>query len=133
VAKDLKSKLWKMACAAQKASYSPYSRYPVGAALLGESGKIYTGTNVENASYGATVCAERSAVLKAVSEGETRFRSICVVVNKSAVAPCALCLQVLSEFVEADFEVWIATPKSVVRSFRFAELLPQRFGSKDLS
>jgi cytidine deaminase len=125
--------LWKKACSVQKRSYSPYSKYSVGAALLGKSGRVFTGTNVENASYGATICAERSAVLKAISEGERSFVAICVVVRGHAVPPCALCLQVLSEFVEGDFQVWTGTPRSLGESFRLDSLLPKRFGPKDLS
>lgn len=78
-------------------SYSPYSNYSVGAALLTKEGKIFTGTNVENASYGASICAERAAVLKAVSEGYKNFEAILLYSNSGGV-PCGMCLQVLAEF-----------------------------------
>ena len=78
-------------------SYSPYSKYSVGAALLTKERKIFTGTNVENASYGATICAERAAVLKAVSEGYKDFEAILLYSNSGGV-PCGMCLQVLAEF-----------------------------------
>lgn len=84
---------------AREKAYAPYSQYKVGAALLGESGKIYTGCNVENASYGATICAERAACVKAVSEGETAFKMLAVVVGgDQPSSPCGICRQFLAEF-----------------------------------
>ena len=85
------------AIAAQKKAYCPYSHYQVGAALLTKSGKIYTGCNVENASYGLTICAERTAIFKAVSEGEKEIEAI-VVATKDGGMPCGACRQVLNEF-----------------------------------
>src|SRR5512143_2614455 len=82
---------------ARKQAYAPYSHYKVGAALLGKSGKVYAGCNVENASYSLTCCAERTAIFKAVSEGETEFEAIAVV-TKNGGSPCGACRQVLSEF-----------------------------------
>lgn len=80
-------------------AYAPFSRYQVGAALLGQSGRIYTGCNVENSSYGLTICAERTAVVKGISEGEKSFRSLAVVCSGKELAfPCGACLQVLNEF-----------------------------------
>ncbi len=101
-------KLFKAACDVQKKSHSPYSKFRVGAALSSAS-KVFTGTNVENASYGATICAERAAVLKAVSEGVKKFdRLVLIADSKQPVVPCGMCLQVLTEFCPADMEVWSA-------------------------
>ena len=114
---------------ASAASYSPYSGYPVGAAVLTESGKIYQGTNVENASYGATMCAERVAVFKAVSEGARRILAIAVYSNgKKLPIPCGMCLQVLSEFAE-DIPVLVSSADDEKR-FALSELLPHRFGEQ---
>ena len=90
--------LLELARRAMRAAYAPYSRYPVGACLLAEDGRVFTGCNVENASYGATICAERSAVAKAVSEGASRFTAIAVAALDSAPYPCGVCRQVLNEF-----------------------------------
>jgi cytidine deaminase len=101
--KSLISKLIEMAKKAQKNSYSPYSRYPVGASVVGESGKIYTGTNIENASFGLSICAERVAIFKAISSGERKIKDVCVVA-KSAT-PCGACRQVIMEFADKDANV----------------------------
>src|SRR5271157_4697941 len=101
-------RLIKEARKAMKNSYSPYSRFKVGAALLTDGGEIFSGTNVENCSYGLTICAERLAVYKAVSEGEKKFKAIAIVAGgKSCCYPCGACLQVLSEFVP-DMDVILA-------------------------
>ena len=94
---------------AARRSYSPYSQFAVGAALLTDGGKVYTGCNVENASYGMTICAERVAVLKAVSEGHRKFKALAVVGGRGkAVPPCGACLQVLAEFCSPDFPIYLA-------------------------
>ena len=90
--------LIKKAAEAAKIAYSPYSRYHVGAALLTKSGEIFTGCNVENSSYGATICAERTAFVKAVSEGSRDFAAIAVVSQDGEAWPCGICRQVLFEF-----------------------------------
>jgi len=110
-------------------SYSPYSGFPVGAAVLTAGGNIYSGTNVENASYGATMCAERVAVFKAVSEGEDKILALAVYTSAANYAfPCGMCLQVLSEFAE-DIPVIIAGDAGMKR-FTLSELLPHRFGEE---
>jgi len=110
---------------ARKRAYAPYSHYKVGAALLGKSGTVYTGCNVENASYGHTVCAERTAVLKAVSEGETEFEAVAVV-TKNGGSPCGACRQVLSEF-SPELIVYIADKNGEFRTTTLKELLPDSF------
>jgi cytidine deaminase len=109
----------------RKKAYAPYSHYKVGAALLGKSGKVYTGCNVENASYGHTVCAERTAVLKAVSEGETEFTAIAVV-TRNGGSPCGACRQVLSEFAPR-LTIYIADKDGEYRTTTMQKLLPDSF------
>ena len=128
--------LIELAIEARKMSYSPYSGFRVGAALVGKSGKVYTGCNVENAGYSPTNCAERTAVFKAVSEGEREFTAIAVVGGKGEeiapmCAPCGVCRQVLAEFCDKDFRIVLGTPDSV-QVFTLAELLPLSFGKGDL-
>lgn len=108
-------------------AYVPYSGYHVGAALLGRSGKIYTGCNVENASYGATICAERTAVVKAVAEGEREFVALAVTSDSPDYAsPCGICRQVLAEF--GDFDVILANSNGDYKVKRVSDLLPGAFG-----
>ena len=121
---------------ARKMSYSPYSNFKVGAALLGKSGKVYTGCNVENAGYSPTNCAERTAVFKAVSEGEREFDAIAVVGGKGEelaplCAPCGVCRQVLAEFCDGDFKIVLGTPENL-QVCTLAQLLPYSFGKNDL-
>ena len=111
-------------------SYSPYSKFPVGAALMSVRGKVYTGCNVENASYGLTMCAERVAVLKAVSEGSLKFKALAVVGGRGkAACPCGACLQVLAEFCAPDFPVFFASLDKPGRIERLTlgDLLPHTF------
>jgi cytidine deaminase len=110
---------------ARKKAYAPYSHYKVGAALLGKSGTVYTGCNVENASYGHTICAERTAVLKAVSEGETEFEAIAVV-TRNGGSPCGACRQVLSEFAP-KLTIYIADKNGEYRTTTLKRLLPDSF------
>jgi len=119
------TELIELARKARKKAYTPYSHYKVGAALLGKSGKVYTGCNVENASYSHTVCAERTAVLKAVSEGETAFEAIAVV-TKNGGSPCGACRQVLSEFAP-ELTVYIADKNGEYRTTNLKKLLPDSF------
>ena len=118
-------------------AYAPYSNHKVGAALLGKSGKVYTGCNVENAAYTPTNCAERTAIFKAVSEGEREFSAIAIVggigYTLSAVcAPCGVCRQVLGEFCDRDMPIIMGTPEKIVVS-TLGELLPLSFGKSDLN
>lgn len=120
-------KLIAAAKAAQRNAHAPYSRFRVGAALLTKSGKVYTGVNVENASYGLTNCAERVAVGKAVSEGHRKFQAIAVVAPSAALSPCGACRQVLAEFGEC---VVICADSRNTRRLRIhllSELLPHTF------
>lgn len=128
--------LMKRAVEARKMSYAPYSGFHVGAALLGKNGKVYTGCNIENAAYTPTNCAERTAVFKAVSEGEREFEAIAIVGGKGEVpadfcAPCGVCRQVLAEFCDAEFRIILGTPDDF-KAYTFAELLPYSFGKSDL-
>ena len=115
---------------ARKRAYTPYSHYKVGAALLGKSGKVYLGCNVENASYGHTVCAERTAVLKAVSEGEREFEAIAVV-TRNGGSPCGACRQVIREFGKhANCVSFCDTDERLETTLE--ELLPHSFGPEYL-
>ena len=126
--------------AAQKArenSYSPYSHFRVGAALLTKSGKIYTGCNIENAAYPATVCAERTAIFKAVSEGEREFEAIAIVGGKEGetapfCAPCGVCRQVMAEFCPPDFTLYLGNEEHFER-YTLDMVLPFSFTNRDLS
>ena len=112
---------------ARKRAYAPYSKFLVGAALLTYRGKVYTGVNVENASYGLTVCAERVAVFKAVSQGESKFKKITIVTDTDQPKSlCGACLQVLSEF-EEDLEIVCATTRGRKKRYKLRQLLPQAF------
>ena len=124
------------AVAAREYAYSPYSGYRVGAALLGKSGKLYTGCNVENAGYTPTNCAERTAVFKAVSEGEREFTAIAVAGGSgetldAACTPCGVCRQVLAEFCAADMPVILGTPENL-QVLTLEDLLPFAFTKKNL-
>lgn len=113
------------ATAARERAYAPYSRFRVGAALLGQSGRVYTGCNVENAAYGPSMCAERTAVFKAVSEGEREFEAIAVV-TENGVSPCGTCRQVMMEFAP-DMTVIIADTQGNTHQSTVRDLLPEGF------
>lgn len=128
--------LMALAVEARKNSYSPYSNFRVGAALLGKSGKVYLGCNIENAAYTPTNCAERTAVFKAVSEGEKEFTAIAIVGGRGETiadfcAPCGVCRQVLAEFCDEDFRLVLGNPDQI-KTYTFAEILPLSFGKNDL-
>lgn len=120
-------------------SYVPYSNFRVGAALLTRDGKIYTGCNIENAAYGPTNCAERTAFFKAVSEGERQFDAICIVggpdgVLKGYTAPCGVCRQVMMEFCNPEtFQIILAVSTEDYCIYTLKELLPLGFGPDNLA
>jgi cytidine deaminase len=121
------SELMREAVIARANSHSPYSRFPVGAALLGASGKVYHGCNVENASFGLTCCAERNAVFRAVSEGEKRFTAIAVTARTGKGAPpCGACRQVMAEFSPKMQVYWRDSGTRIMKK-RLSALLPDMF------
>jgi cytidine deaminase len=126
--KPTEKELVDLARQARKRAYAPYSHFPVGAALLGRSGRVYSGCNVENASYPLCMCAERTAVFKAVSEGEQDFEAIAVVTATGAM-PCGACRQVLGEFggPNGDLRVIVADLEGYNRTFTIDQLLPEGF------
>ena len=133
--------LIKKAFEAQKYSYSPYSNFAVGAALLCDNGDIYQGCNVENAAFTPTNCAERTAFFKAVSEGQKKFTAIAIVGNKADIkqgegefcAPCGVCRQVMAEFCDLDtFKVIVAKSEEEYLEYTLGEILPLAFTGKDL-
>lgn len=130
--------LVRRALAAREFAYAPYSHFRVGAAVLDEKGRVFTGCNVENASYGATVCAERNAVFAAVGAGARRLRALALVGGAEGpvtglCAPCGVCRQVMREFAEPEtFEVILAKDPATWRRCTLAELLPESFGPSDL-
>lgn len=127
---QLIKKAWKAAAKVRLRAYAPYSKYRVGASLI--YGKtIISGCNVENASYGATICAERAAILKATSEG-LRRPDLLVVVTSNGASPCAMCLQVISEFVGPQFPIVVATPKKIIATVKLSQLLGFPFRESDL-
>ena len=121
-----------------KFSYTPYSNFKVGAALLAENGEIYTGCNIENASYTPTNCAERTAFFKAVSEGVRDFQAICIVGGKEGklteyTAPCGVCRQVMMEFCDPKtFQIILAVDKERYEIYTLEELMPLGFGPLNL-
>ncbi len=119
--------LIKIAQEAKEFAYSPFSGFKVGAALLGKSGKVYTGCNVENSSYGATNCAERTAIFKAVSEGEIEFEKIAIMSSSGDItSPCGICRQVIFEFMQ-DGEILLGTDKGDIKVYPVKGLLPEGF------
>ena len=129
--------LMKIAEGARENSYCPYSGFSVGAALLTEDGTVFTGCNIENAAYGPSNCAERTAFFKAVSEGVTEFQAIAIIGGKKGekgqfCAPCGVCRQVMAEFCHAEkFDVVLGTEKEI-KVYKLKELLPESFGAANL-
>lgn len=126
-----KSDLIKEALKAKEKAYVPYSNFHVGAALLTEDGKLYTGCNIENAAYGPSVCAERTAIFKAVSDGHRKVKEIAIVGDSNYSYPCGVCRQVLREFGK-DATVYVANSETDYREYKLEELLPNSFGPDDL-
>lgn len=135
----MESKLIEEAILAREFAYTPYSHFKVGAALLGKSGKIYHGCNIENAGYTPSNCAERTAFFKAVSEGEKDFEAIAVVAGPEGgklvfTAPCGVCRQVMMEFCDYEsFQIILGTDKDDYKVFTLKEILPFGFGPKNLA
>ena len=138
IKEDINEVLIKAAIDATKYAYVPYSNFKVGAAILAENGTIYTGCNIENASYSPTNCAERTAIFKAVSEGVTKFKKIAVVGGPNGnlenyCPPCGVCRQVISEFADEDFELILGTSENTYAIYNFfQEVLPLSFTAKEL-
>lgn len=136
--KQIVEKLIETATEQLKFSYTPYSGFKVGAALLTKRGKIYMGCNIENAAYTPTNCAERTAFFKAVSEGERSFQAICIVGGKDGIltdytAPCGVCRQVMMEFCNPEeFQIILAVSKEDYKIFTLKELFPMGFGPGNL-
>ncbi|MDL2206680.1 cytidine deaminase [Eubacteriales bacterium OttesenSCG-928-N13] len=124
--------LFQCACEALKMAYTPYSHFNVGACILATDGRTFQGCNVENASYGATICAERTAVVTAVTQGAQAFSAIAVVGEDAPAWPCGVCRQVLNEF-SADMRVICGAAKTgEYQVVKLSELLPHSFGPHDL-
>ena len=130
--------LIRAAFAARRFAYTPYSHFKVGAALLARNGQVFTGCNIESASYSPTNCAERTALFKAVSEGVTEFSAIAIVgsregeVNRIVTSPCGVCRQALFEFCGPDLTVIMARSEEDYLETTLGELLPYGFGPKNL-
>lgn len=128
-----KQRLIEAALAARGNAYVPYSRYRVGAALLTHSGDIVTGANVENASYGLTLCAERTAIVKAVSEGHRKFIAMAVAVDSELhAAPCGACRQVMEEFFDKDTAIYLVNARGDSVETDISTLLPGAFSRANL-
>lgn len=123
------SELVEAAKQARKNAYAPYSQFPVGAALLSKSGRIYTGCNVENSSYGLTICAERNAIFSAVAAGEREFEALVIAAKNAKVYPCGACRQVLAEFCD-DLTIRIVGEDGEQTETRLSEILPHAFRLK---
>ncbi len=121
---DIVSKLYDVAMRGRENAYAPYSGFSVGAALLAQSGRVYAGCNVENSSYGLTICAERVALCSAVAQGERAFEMM-IICADSIVPPCGACLQVMAEF--GDMEIISFDMEGKFQRNRLSELLPQSF------
>lgn len=123
--------LIKKALEAQKMAYVPYSNFHVGAALLMDDGKVYTGCNIEIVSYSPTICAERTAIFKAISEGSKRIEKIAIVGDANPTYPCGVCRQVIREFGK-DAKIIIANSEDDYKEYTTEDLLPHSFGPEDL-
>lgn len=128
--KEWRKALEDAACAVREQAYAPYSEFRVGAAVIGGSGKIYDGANVENASFSLTICAERAAIAKAVSAGERSIQAVSVC-TENGVTPCGACRQVIREFA-VDCPVYLIDGEGHRRETSLAALLPESFGKGDL-
>jgi cytidine deaminase len=131
--RETQKELYHQALASRSRSYVPYSGFAVGAALLGKSGTIYSGCNIENGAYGPSNCAERTAIFKAVSEGELEFEAIAIAGGKKGEAPkdfcppCGVCRQVMAEFCGPEFRIFLVKSEEEVQAHTLGELLPCAF------
>jgi cytidine deaminase len=128
-----KNKLMEESKKAREKAYVPYSKFPVGAALLAEDGTVYRGCNIENSAYSMSNCAERTAFFKAVSEGVHTFKALAIVADtEGPVSPCGACRQVIAEFCDKKMPVYLTNLKGDVLETTVAELLPGAFSKEDL-
>ncbi|MDO5134536.1 MAG: cytidine deaminase [Eubacteriales bacterium] len=137
ITEEMIGRLCEKAVEMREYAYAPYSRFQVGAALLGKSGRIYTGCNIESASHTPAVCAERTAVFKGVSEGEREFEAIAIAGGPEGqsldfCAPCGVCRQVLREFCQPEFPIILAKSRQEYQVHTLGELLPFSFGPESL-
>ena len=123
--------LYEIALGMLPRSYAPFSKFRVGAALLTKDGKVYTGVNIENSSFGGTICAERTAFVKAVSEGDKEFSKVAIASSGGEAWPCGICRQVMSEFAGNGLRVILYDGKKT-ESMSFSELLPYGFTKENL-
>lgn len=131
--KKIKKEMFEKALAVKKNAYVPYSKFPLAAAVLTKDGSIYTGVNIENASFSLTNCAERSAIFTAVSEGKKQIEALLIVSStKEPASPCGACRQVIQEFANGDIEVIMMTESGKEQTRSSKELLPGAFSNSDL-
>lgn len=131
VNKQIIDKLYKLALEVRENAYVPYSNFKVGAALLTDDDEIYLGANVENASYGLSICAERNAIFKANADGKRKYKALMVVADtEKPVSPCGACRQVMTEF--GDYKVYLANLKGEIKETSTFELLPYNFNKEDM-
>jgi len=129
----MKEQLMQEARRARQQAYIPYSGFAVGAAVLAGDGKVYHGCNIENASYGLTNCAERTAIFKAVSEGQCKLDAVAVIADTDGpVSPCGACRQVLAEFCDEHTRIFLGNLRGEVEEWTMAQLLPGAFRADDM-
>jgi len=127
------NKAWQLACRVRENAYCPYSKFKVGATIISENGHFFSGCNVENASFGSTICAERNGILQMVASlGATKIKGVVVVTEPEAV-PCGMCLQVIAEFASADVTIWMCDTRGNKSVYSLDDLLPERFDGAFLS
>ncbi len=128
---EIETKLRELAIKASKNAHSPYSKVQVGSALITSTGKYYTGCNIENSSFGATICAERVAIFKAVAASDKILSKI-YVYSKAGWPPCGMCRQVMSEFADSDLEIIIGDETKTIATYSFKDILPLAFTPEHL-
>lgn len=119
--------LYRQAVKMTERSYAPFSKFRVGAALLAKNGQVFTGCNVENSSFGGTICAERTAFVKAISEGVTEFERIAIASSGGEAWPCGICRQFMKEFCDDDFIIITGDDEDSLRTYTMKEILPEGF------